>query len=403
MWLKEGDRNTRYFHCRANQRNRHNLILGLEYETGNWVEDEGQMGKVVQDYFESMFTSSNPSGYDEILEGMQPAISDASPLKLGRDFQADEVHNTLKQMGPLIAPSPDGMFPIFYKTYWNIVGEDVTVVVLNALNTGIIPGAINTTFICLIPKIKNPKKVLDFRPISLCNVIYKLIAKVVVNRLKRFLATIIPDSQSAFLSGRLITNNVLVAFETLHYLKRKTQGKMGLMALKLDMSKAYDRVEWAFLERVMYQLGLEERLIKIIMSCVQSVSYYVLLNGQPVGNIIPGRGFRQGDPLSPYLFLLCAMGLQCLIQKAEASGDIKGVAICHNKPRISHLFFADDNVLFCRATKGECQKILDILAIYEHGSGPKINREKTNLFFNSNTPPQIETSIQQLLRVPTIR
>ena len=130
------------------------------------------------------------------------------------------------------------------------------------------------------------------------------------------------------------------------------------MALKLDMSKAYDRVEWAFLERVMYQLGLEERLIKIIMSCVQSVSYSVLLNGQPVGNIIPGRGLRQGDPLSPYLFLLCAMGLQCLIQKAEASGDIKGVAICRHGPRISHLFFADDNVLFCRATEGECQKFL---------------------------------------------
>ena len=111
------------------------------------------------------------------------------------------------------------------------------------------------------------------------------------------------------------------------------------MALKLDMSKAYDNVEWTFLEKVMQQLGLEERMVKIIMSCIQSVSYSVLLNGPLVGNIKPSRGLRQGDPLSPYLFLLCARGLQCLLQKAKVNGSIKGVAICRNGPRISHLFY----------------------------------------------------------------
>ena len=131
------------------------------------------------------------------------------------------------------------------------------------------------------------------------------------------------------------------------------------MVLKLDMSKAYDRVEWAFLERVMHQLGLEERLIKIIMSCVQYVSYSILLNGQHVGNIHLGRGLHQGNPLSPYLFLLCAMGLQCLIQKAEASGDIKGVAICRNGPRIFYLFFLQMTV-FCFAgpLKGSARRFL---------------------------------------------
>ena len=128
-----------------------------------------------------------------------------------------------------------------------------------------------------------------------------------------------------------------MAFETLHHLKRKTQGKLGLMALKLDMSKAYDPV--AFLEKVMQQLGLKERLVKIIVSCVQSISYSVLLNGQPVRNIKPSRGLCQADPLSLYLFLLCVMGLQCLLQKAGVNSSIKGVAICRNGPRISLLFF----------------------------------------------------------------
>ena len=211
--------------------------------------------------------------------------------------------------------------------------------------------------------------------------------------MKKLLAKMIPDSQSAFLSGWLITDNILVAFETLHFLKRKTQGNLGYMALKLDMSKAYDRMEWVFLERIMCHLAIEDRLIKIIMACVQSVSYAVLLNGQPVGNIKPTRGLHQGDPLSPYLFLLCAMGLQSLIHQAEVDGHIRGVAICRNGPKVSHLFFTDDSALFCRATEAECNKILEILEVYERGFGQKINREKTNLFFSSNTPLPLQEQI----------
>ena len=148
-------------------------------------------------------------------------------------FVAKEVQRALNR---LTAPGLDGMSPIFYKSFWHIVGKDVVEVVLSALNSGVIPESLNSTFIALIPKIKDPKKFFDFRPISLCNVVYKLIAKVLVNRLKMILPYVVSNSESAFLSGRLIINNVLVAFETLHYLKRKTQGKAGYMALKLDMS-----------------------------------------------------------------------------------------------------------------------------------------------------------------------
>ena len=199
-WLKEDDNNTKYFHCRANQRNRGNHILGLEDEDGVWIEEEATMGKVIERDFEVMFTSSNPSGFDEILDGVHRNVTVDGDVGVDGDFQAKEVYQALKQVATLTTLGPNGMSPIFYKSFWHIVGKDVTAVVLNALNSHIIPECINTTFISLIPKIKNLKKVADFRPISLCNVIYKLNAKVVANHLKKFLVQTVPDSQSVFLS-----------------------------------------------------------------------------------------------------------------------------------------------------------------------------------------------------------
>lgn len=194
-------------------------MLGLEDDNGRWVEDEVGLGKVLEGYFEKIFSSSNPSRFDHIMSGIQRiAVDDLNGPIVG-DFQASEVKQALNQMAPLTAPGPDGMSPIFYNSFWHIVGDDVTAMVLQALNWGIVLESINTTFIILIPKIKNPKKFFDFRPISLCNVIYKLIVKVVANHLKMFLSTSVPYSQSALLSGRLIIDNILVAFETLHYFR----------------------------------------------------------------------------------------------------------------------------------------------------------------------------------------
>ena len=193
-WLKESDRNTRFFHCRANQCNKHNYILGLEDDLGHWVEDEDQMGRLASNYFVTMFTTSNPAGFEEILCGLSPTVTAEMNTSLDRPFVAEEVQRALHQMAPLTAPGPDGMSPIFYKSFWHIVGKDVTNVVLHALNSGFVPDSLNYTFITLTPKIKDPKKVLDFRLISLCNVVYKLIAKVLVNRLKLILPYVVSDS-----------------------------------------------------------------------------------------------------------------------------------------------------------------------------------------------------------------
>ena len=156
----------------------------------------------------------------------------------------------------------------------------------------------------------------------------------------------ISEHQSDFLSDRLITDNIMVAFETLHYMRNHRVGKIGYMALKLDMSKAYDRVEWEFMEKVMRKMGFNNRWVDLMMECITSASYSILINGEPHRKIKASRGLRQGDPLSPYLFLMCTKGLHGLINKAASNGDIKGVSICRNGPKLTHLLFADDSLIF---------------------------------------------------------
>ena len=181
------------------------------------------------------------------------------------------------------------------------------------------------------------------------------------NRLKTILPQIISENLNAFLCERLITDNVLVAFELMYYLEHKREGNEGFVAIKLDMSKAYDRVEWGFIKQVMEKMGFHEKWINLIMHCITTVSYSVLINGVAYGSIIPTKGLHQGDPISPYIFLLCVDGFSSLIIDAARNQRISGVSICKGSPKITHLFFADDSLLFCKANIQECQKLIDIL------------------------------------------
>lgn len=147
------------------------------------------------------------------------------------------------------------MPPIFFHHYWSSIGDDVVKAVLSCLNSNHISSGLSHTFIPLIPKVKSPESITEFRPIALCNILYKLISKVLANRLKRILPQIISETQSAFQSDKAISDNILVTFEALHHMKTKKYGKVGHMALKLDMSKAYDRLEWIFLQKIMEKWG----------------------------------------------------------------------------------------------------------------------------------------------------
>jgi hypothetical protein len=151
------------------------------------------------------------------------------------------------------------------------------------------------------------------------------------------------------------------------------------------MSKAYDWVDWVFLEAIMIRLGFDERWIHLVMSCVRSVQYSMVVNGNLVGNIYPTRGIRHGDPISPYLFIICADALNSLIYRAVDTGIITGVPTSPSGPRLSHLFFADDSLLFCKANLVEWRRLMRILGVYEVGSGPKLNLQKTSILFSRNT------------------
>uniref|UniRef100_A0A2N9J9T5 Non-specific serine/threonine protein kinase n=2 Tax=Fagus sylvatica TaxID=28930 RepID=A0A2N9J9T5_FAGSY len=180
-------------------------------------------------------------------------------------------------------------------------------------------------------------------------------------------------------------------------------GKSGHMVLKLDMSKAYDRVEWIYLESIMLKMGFQSSWVNLIMGCVCSISFSILVNGSPHGYFTPSRGLRQGDPLSPYLFLLCAEGLHGLLSQAESRGQIQGISLCRNGPRLTHLFFADDCLLFCKENKTECDAFLQILNQYEFASRQQLNRSKTTLFFSKCVAQSTQDELIRILGVPAMR
>lgn len=176
-----------------------------------------------------------------------------------------EVKAAVFAMHPKKSPGIDGLNPAFFQSYWNIVGNDVIVFCQKFFNTGELPEGINRTLVCIIPKVKQPKQVSELRPISLCNVLMRIISKIMANRLKPCLHSIISDKQSAFIEGGLLTDNALIAFEIKNYIKRKTQGQDGVAGLKVDVSKAYDRLEWDYLQQMLNKFGFPSVWVQRLM------------------------------------------------------------------------------------------------------------------------------------------
>lgn len=231
---------------------------------------------MIVDYFSTLFQTEGCSS-EEVLRCVEKNITEDQNMMLLAPFSAVEVKDALFDMHSDKSPGPDGMNPAFYQKIWNIVGEDVVQACLNFINSCSFPVGLNDTSIILIPKKQQPETLADMRPIALCNVLYKIISKMLANRMRAVLASVVSEAQSAFIPGRAITDNIIISAEILHFLKRKRQGKHGCAALKIDMSKAYDRIEWKFLQAIMLRMGFAEKWVDLIMLCISTAQYNLSL------------------------------------------------------------------------------------------------------------------------------
>ncbi|XP_062005568.1 uncharacterized protein LOC133722711 [Rosa rugosa] len=303
-------------------------------------------------------------------------------------------------LGNLKAPGPDGFPGLFYYKFWESVKDNVNQAASCFHSGNFSLDTLNRTNIVLIPKIPHPESVSHFRPISLCNNSVKILSKLLANRLKPILPLFISKHQNAFVPGRQIQDNIILAHEVYHYLKLKNSKSEHELALKLDMNKAFDRVEWDFLEAALLKFGFDTRWVKLVMSVVSTVSFSLLINGKRSRTFHPSRGIRQGDPLSPYLFLIIGEVLSRNIIAASNSNRLEGIKLSTHCPGITHLFFADDALFFMKATLNNCRSLQAIIDAYCIASGQSVNYDKSSIYFSAKTPIDVRTEISSALNIP---
>ena len=296
QWILQGDRNTKYFQTVVRQRRAKNRILQIKDSTGNTIEDQMEIETILVEHFRNCFENKSQANFHSVVQELQalpvPFLSDQHRLLLDKPITPAEIENTIFQLGSHKAPGPDGLPAFFFQKFWSIVKMDVINTVQAFFYSGSLFKPLNHTFITLIPKVPFPDEVSHFRPISLCNVIYKVISKIMVNKLKPIMDSLITPYQNAFIKGRNITDNILIAHEIIDVFRKKKGRKASFGTLKIDMSKAYDRVDWMFLKAVLTVMKFKDRWIQWIMECVTSVSYTLLVNGNSTSSFKPSQGLR---------------------------------------------------------------------------------------------------------------
>ena len=398
-WLVVGDNNTSFVHASVKDARQRNQVSKLVDNSGQEATSAEAMGRVAVEYFTSLFSSGVGGDLSDIFDGFPARVTAEINQKLSREVSDVEIRDAVFGIKSSSAPGWDGLNGLFFQKYWDIIGPDITKEIKAFFSTGSFPREWNVTQLCLIPKVINPERMVDLRPISLCTVMYKIISRIFVSRLKPLLETVVLPTQSAFVPERLISDNIIIAHEVVHGLRTHRSISSEFIAIKTDMSKAYDRIEWRYLEKLLTVMGFEKKFVDWIMFCVTSVTYSVLINGEEKGKIIPQRGLRQGDPLSPFLFDLCTEGLSHLLNKAESMGDIEGIKFSEDGPAIHHLFVADDSLLMVKASDEQCTEIRRILKMYEESSGQMISLAKSSITFGAKIELSRKVKVKEILGI----
>jgi hypothetical protein len=372
--LKEGDENTSYFHNCVKQRRSNNAIRAIQVE-GVWVETPLLVRQAAVQFFKNLFQSvqwQRPH-----LEGIGfPSLTEEENSSLILPFPMEELEEVVNECDGNKSPGPDGFNFNFVKSFWYLMKFEVRILFDQFYANASLPKSFSSYFVALIPKVNSPMALNEFRPISLLGCLYKLVAKVLAKRLAKVMDSLVAPTQSAFLKGRFLVDGVMVVNEIVDMAKKTGR---SCLILKVDFEKAYDSVEWSFLDYMLGRFGFGEKWKKWIRTCVFSGSMSVLVNGSPTEEINIHRGLKQGDPLAPFLFLLVAEGLGGLMKKAVDLNRFSGFQVGRGGAIISHLQYADDTLCIGEATTENLWALKAILRGFEMVSGLKVNFWKSNI------------------------
>jgi len=394
IWLKAGDCNTKIFHNLANDRKASNTIRQLPCEPDGWATTHQQLARMGISHFKRQFTAQAAINLPDIinLAGHFPRFVEQEDLEdLTQPVTMQELEGTLKWFKKDKSPGPDGWPMEFYLAFHELLGEDLLAIIEESRITGHIHPPMSYTFIALIPKSDAPSSFNDFRPISLCNCLYKIISKIIANCIKPILSTHISPEQFAFLHHRHIQEAIGTAQEALHSIKHKN---LKGISLKIDLAKAFDKVNWLYLKMILTHLGFPPVFITWIMGCISYVSFAILINGSASSPFNIDRGIRQGCPLSPLLFLLVMEGLSRLISSTKRSGNISGLKIMEHFYLI-HLLFVDDILIFINGSVWDSTTLNEILQLFCSATGMELNRGKSFISLSGCTIQESQLAIQK--------
>eukprot|EP00253_Pinus_taeda_P004365 PITA_04365 len=395
-WLREGERNTKFFHQAMIKHRQGNMILSIKNKNGERVVEQNEIEQVLMEHHKEILAEPQVDrmrAIQEICSVIPSLVTEDQNKALMQAVTLEELEEVVKAMKKGTAPGPDGFTVDFYQAGWHFLGKEILdLVEQSRINQKVWP-ALNSTFFALIPKGDNLEEANGFRPIALCNVIYNMITSLIAKRLKPLLDTLISAEQTRFVEGRQILDGLVVTQEVIHSLKVKKQ--KGMM-IKLDLSKAYDRLNWKYLETVLERFGFHQRWIAWIHNLISSPHFFVLVNGSPSKTFNASRGIRQGDPMSPFLFILAVEGLGRFIKQERTANRIKGLQIWGNNLPLTHQQFVDDIMLFGEPTVREVRQLRRILDLFAEACGLEINKDKSCIFI-FNTIDQVKSHLIRIL------